>query len=278
MIVVLDEYFPQEPPRMRWETPIWHPLIQHTEPRAVSIRPWFTPGQGLHVLAKVLMDMVQYKIYHAEFTPPFPLDVEVASWVREYGEPNRIIDKSKGLLTGRNEKGLPINSSLHLSRYKDSDKITLFISHSSEDAALVELLVDLLKSALSLKASEIRCTSVDGYRLPIGAKTDESLRQEIQDAKLFIGLISASSIKSTYVLFELGARWGCAKHLAPILAPASIQHILFGPLANLNALKCDSVSQLHQLIQDLAGVLEITPSAPVDNQKYIDRIVNHAKA
>jgi hypothetical protein len=140
------------------------------------------------------------------------------------------------------------------------------------------LLVDLLRSALSLRASEIRCTSIDGYRLPIGAKTDESLRQEIQEAKLFIGLISDSSIKSTYVLFELGARWGCGKHLAPLLAPDSIQHVLFGPLANLNALKCDSASQLHQLIQDLASVLEITPSAPVDNQKYIDRIINQAKA
>lgn len=276
--VLLDDLTPEERPRLRWDTAIWHPNIQHSEPKGVMIRPWWTPGQGLDELAKLLLNMLQYKIYHAEYTPPFPLDLEVARWVTDYAEPNRIIDKARGLLSATNIIVAPADSSHRLMAALKSNKIILFISHSSEDAALVALLVDLLTSALSLNASEIRCTSVDGYRLPIGVKTDEYLRQEIQDAQLFIGLISTSSLRSTYVLFELGARWGCGKHLAPLLAPASIPRILSSPLANLNALRCDNASQLHQLIHDLADELGISPGAPADNQRYIERIINHVKA
>jgi ubiquitin-protein ligase len=96
--VLLDSLFPEDVPRLRWETPIWHPNVQHTEPKCVMIRAWWLPGQGLDALLTVLVNIASYKIYHAEFTPPYPLDIEVARWVREYGEPNRIVDNSKGLL------------------------------------------------------------------------------------------------------------------------------------------------------------------------------------
>jgi ubiquitin-protein ligase len=280
--VYLHDNFPEESPLLRWDTPIWHPNIQHTQPKGVMISPWWSPGQGLDALAKLFLDMLQYKIYHATFDPPYPLDLEASRWVREYAEPNRIVDKSTGLLSSVIVLASPTpnsSNSPHIPTAKSkSEKIVLFISHSSKDAALVELLVDLLKSGLALNASEIRCTSVDGYRLPIGAKTDESLRKEIQQAKLFVGIISTRSLQSNYVLFELGARWGYGKHLAPLLASTTASDALFGPLANLNALRCDSVPQLHQLIRDLADELEITPSAPTEVEGHIERVVSHVKA
>jgi hypothetical protein len=42
-----------------------------------------------------LGEMVQYKRYHAEWTPPYPLDREVAKWVLEYAEPKGILNKNK---------------------------------------------------------------------------------------------------------------------------------------------------------------------------------------
>lgn len=166
--------------------------------------------------------------------------------------------------------------------HSDSDQITsdeggvalrLFISHSSRDAAFVSLLISLLRNALSLPAREIRCTSVDGYRLPAGANTKEQLRYEIHQASTFIGIISDSSLQSSFVMFELGARWGANKHLAPVLAPDVEPSVLRGPLQDFNALRGDSAAQLHQLIQDLAETLGINPSSPAAYQDSLERIL-----
>src|SRR5688572_19277140 len=97
--------------------------------------------------------------------------------------------------------------------------VDVFISHSSQDSQLARQVVDLLRSSLNLRAQQIRCTSVDGYRLPAGANTDQQLREEALAARAFIGIISPFSLTSAYVLFELGARWGAGQPLFPLLAP-----------------------------------------------------------
>jgi ubiquitin-protein ligase len=78
----LDSSYPTTPPRMKWLTPIWHPNIEHQEPHRVCIdNTWWTPGRSLGKIVLMLGEMVQYKNYHAEQTPPFPIDLEVARWV-----------------------------------------------------------------------------------------------------------------------------------------------------------------------------------------------------
>jgi len=151
--------------------------------------------------------------------------------------------------------------------------IKLFISHSSKDEALVKELIQLVKNALGLSSTEIRCTSIDGYRLPGGANTNEQIRREVHDSKAFIGLISFAAMDSMYLLFELGARWGSDKHLLPLLAPGVSPDILEEPLSGLNALSCSNASKLHQLVNDLAEKLGITPEPPAAYQRYIEAIL-----
>ncbi len=151
--------------------------------------------------------------------------------------------------------------------------IKLFISHSSGDVELAAALVELLRSALSLSAESIRCTSVDGYRLRGGANTNEQLRAEVHDAEAFIGIISARSMRSTYVLFELGARWGSARPLVPLLAPGTPSSVMEGPAAAINALRSDKVAQLHQLVDELGETLRIRPEKPAAYQAAIERVL-----
>ena len=78
----LDGSYPTTPPRMKWLTPIWHPNIEHNEPHRVCIdNTWWTAGRTLGKIVLMLGEMVQYKNYHAEQTPPYPIDPEVAQWV-----------------------------------------------------------------------------------------------------------------------------------------------------------------------------------------------------
>jgi hypothetical protein len=150
----------------------------------------------------------------------------------------------------------------------------IFISHSSTDRELAALLVDLLRSSLNLPAESIRCTSVDGHGLAGGAATDSALRTDIRDCEAFIGLISATSIDSAYVLFELGARWGAERHLLPLLAPTADAAILRGPLLGLNALRCSSAANLQQMIDEIARVLKISADKPATYQRHIERILS----
>jgi hypothetical protein len=160
---------------------------------------------------------------------------------------------------------------------KQEQSIDIFISHSSADARTAEALIDLLRAALNIPADRIRCTSVDGYRLPIGASTEEWLRQEVSEAKVFIGLITPTSLQSAYVLFELGARWGAHLHLAPVLASGANPNLLHGPLASLNALRCDVPAQVHQLITDIAKILGRDQNNPSSYQKYLELLVQQSQ-
>jgi hypothetical protein len=145
--------------------------------------------------------------------------------------------------------------------------ILVFISYSSKDALQAEALIELLTFGLGLTADQIRCAGVDGYRLPAGANTPDQLRHEIISAKVVIGLLTPNSLSSTYVLFELGARWGAKKFMIPLLAGVSPEEMR-GPHAAFNALSCETEQQLIQLVEDAGRELGISPQSVAS---YLDR-------
>jgi hypothetical protein len=158
-----------------------------------------------------------------------------------------------------------------------ASQIRLFLSHASVDAPLAELVARLFRSALGLTPETIRCTSVDGYRLPGGADTDEQLRIEVHQAEVLVGIISVASLDSLYVAFELGARWGANKSLIPLMAPGVSPSAMKGPLGGKNALRSDSAGQLQQLVSDVGKQLALTPYPPASYQSDIDAILALAR-
>jgi ubiquitin-protein ligase len=90
--------FPTDVPWLQWLTPIWHPNIEHSGQKRVCVnKAEWLGGMALVDLCQQMFEMVQYKNYHAELTPPYPLDGDAATWVREYGEPKGIVDKKRGI-------------------------------------------------------------------------------------------------------------------------------------------------------------------------------------
>jgi hypothetical protein len=147
--------------------------------------------------------------------------------------------------------------------------LLVFISHSSHDEALAAALVRLPTSAIGLVSDQVRCSSVDGYRLPVGVNSEDTLRNEVNAARVVVGLITPSSLASHFVMFELGARWGATRFLAPLLAGVK-PHELKSPLNLLNALSAHSSSQLHQLVRDIAIKLGRTPQSPASYSTCLD--------
>jgi len=158
---------------------------------------------------------------------------------------------------------------------KDEYLLDVFISHSSQDKTVVKLLIDLIRISLPIRSEKIRCTSVDGYKLPAGALTDEQLKKEVNGCKVLIGIISSNSINSAYVLFELGARWGQSKPMFPIVADRRGVELLEGPLKSINALDISKPAQLHQLINDLSKFLKIKSESAAVYQDKLEKVVDY---
>lgn len=134
-------------------------------------------------------------------------------------------------------------------------EMKVFISHSNADREAAAALVELLRASLLLGSREVRCTSVDGYRLDAGANADEQLRQEIYDAEAFVALLSPDSMRSVYVMFELGARWGAKRPLLPVMVRGIEPGALKAPLSAIHAVRGTSEPDMHGLIQKLAECL-----------------------
>ena len=133
--------------------------------------------------------------------------------------------------------------------------IRVFLSHSSLDKELIRGLIDLICAAMPIDPAEIRATSIEGLRLPIGVATDRVLREEIRAVPVFIAVVSDASSGSAYVLFELGARWGLDRPLLPLVVRSDQFDLMKGPLHGINALRCDNTSDLHQFLSDISPVL-----------------------
>ena len=84
-------------------------------------------------------------------------------------------------------------------------------------------------------------------------------------------------MKSVYVLFELGARWGAQKPMTPLLVCGGDSHLLKGPLSTINTLSCDNPAQLHQFVEELADTLNKPLDRPAAYQKYINEVVDESK-
>jgi len=153
----------------------------------------------------------------------------------------------------------------------------VFVSHSSEDKKIAEAFVELLRAALNLQPKEIRCTSVDGYKLEAGADDEEQLRQEIFDSQVFLALLSPMSTKSVFVMFELGARWGARGYLAPIMISGLSTKDLKKPLSSIHAISGISESDLHQLVETISTKLKIDANNPAVYVKALKAFIDSAQ-
>ena len=154
----------------------------------------------------------------------------------------------------------------------------IFVSHSSKDKAIAEAFVQLIKAALNVPSKDIRCTSVEGYKLPAGADSNEQLRSEVFGCEIFVALLSPTSMKSMYVMFELGARWGTKRYLAPIRVAGLDPSTLKAPLSGIHAISGESEPDMHQLLSDLGSKLSLDVENAAAYSKALSTFISAAQA
>lgn len=136
----------------------------------------------------------------------------------------------------------------------------IFISHRHKDQAIAAALTEMIRGALDVRPTEIRCTSVQPYRLPFGKNTAERLRDEIANAQVVLGILSPDTAESSYVMFELGAAWSQHIYTCPLLSKgAEYQHIP-GPIFDLAPARLWEPADCFQLLANLEAELGLTPN------------------
>ena len=150
----------------------------------------------------------------------------------------------------------------------------IFISHSSQDKEFVKEFLTLLRMSLRLSASSIICTTLDETQLDAGSDVNDTLRQKLTNSEVFIVILSPASIQSSYVLFELGARWGSGKKMIPLMMKGLNLGDISSPLLDRHVVKCDRAGIMN-VIENTGQILDIEPEPEYTIEKELEKLINY---
>ena len=157
----------------------------------------------------------------------------------------------------------------------------IFISHSHQDEEIASLLVDFLLAALELRPEDIRCTSVPGHQLSFGTSIGEQLKKNLNNTNGLIALITQDSLRSTWVLFELGSSWANEKLILPILGPGlTYSDLPGGPLRQYPGVQIEQENPAYRftdVINQLASELEIRQEKNARRDAKLDEFITKFK-
>lgn len=150
----------------------------------------------------------------------------------------------------------------------------IFVSHSAADVTLASALIDCLLSSIILKDEDIRCTSVPGHKLPVGSDFVSTLLDDIGESSVVVGLITPQAIKSSWVLFELGATWGAKKNLKPLVTDNVEMKSLPGPIAGRHVARISSREDIAQLVEELTRLTGEEPRSAAKRDNAIAALLD----
>ena len=120
-----------------------------------------------------------------------------------------------------------LRSKLQLEKISDENSIStsdnkpkkVFISHASNDKSFVQLIVNLLED-IGLSETEIVCSSIPGYGIPLGKDIYDWLSEQFQNCDLhIIFILSDNYYNSVACLNEMGAAWVLKQKYDTVLLP-----------------------------------------------------------
>lgn len=137
----------------------------------------------------------------------------------------------------------------------------IFISHAAVDDKIADVVVDILNTAVGINVTEqVFCTSLEGMKIPPGKDFKEFVREQIQEPKIVILLISKNYLASQFCLAELGASWAMAHRIIPMLIQPADYGDMKAVLANVHALKIDDASDWNEALQVFKDEFGIDPN------------------
>ena len=160
----------------------------------------------------------------------------------------------------------------------------IFISHASADEPIIKSLTDdLLVGALSVKVSDIFCTTTDGMKIGSGEDWRDSIQEALRKSKVTLLVITPNYKESEVCMCEMGAAWVTSSKVLPfIVDPITYAKvgIIQQPKQIENLLEQKSLDRLRDVIQE---ILEIDPREiksdrwTVKKTEFLQKVKKHLK-
>lgn len=159
-------------------------------------------------------------------------------------------------------------------------KKSIFISHAEKDVKLIKELVDLLENGIGVPEEEIFCTSLPGYGIPTGSNFVTYIKEQIQNPKYVIIVITKNYFASKFCLSELGAAWALSHKIFPIIVDpieySDVKDVLLGT----HLAKIGDDIKYNEIRDDLLRDIECHKKSntkwdiPINWPSYLDKLMN----
>ncbi len=150
----------------------------------------------------------------------------------------------------------------------------LFISHSTNDKAEVEQLIDFLVLGMGVARSDIFCTSQNGT-FSAGEHFMEKIKEKLKDCQKVICFITPYYLKSISCVAEMGAAWCMTGKIIPLIAPPLRYCDLNDtPLMGLQMLRRDSKEDMMNLYEELRRLKIALNESFAEFSRALDRYMS----
>lgn len=131
---------------------------------------------------------------------------------------------------------------------------------------------------IGIHNDEIFCTSISGS-LEGGRSFVKQIKDNVQDSKVVIFLLTERFFLSYFCLAELGAAWALNQNILPIIVPPiSTAEYNNTPLIGIQALNMGSRNFVNEFFNDLARNDVIEADKVVDSSRYFNEFHSNIKA
>ncbi len=149
------------------------------------------------------------------------------------------------------------------------DKVTVFVSHITEEAPLAKLLkTELVQDFLGLLDVFV---SSDTESIAAGDKWLPSIESALQRASVQLVLCSPVSVRRPWINFEAGASWMRGIPVIPVCHTDLEPSDLPMPLAALQGVRASDASGLNQIYRLIANIMGARQPR-IDTAKIIESI------
>ncbi|MBE4605822.1 toll/interleukin-1 receptor domain-containing protein [Vibrio navarrensis] len=110
------------------------------------------------------------------------------------------------------------NDTVTIADQKTTQVNKIFISHASNDAKVVEEIIELLE-AIGVESNQIFCTSFEGYGIELGENFLDAIKNELSSDSMVLFVLSENFYASPVCMCEMGAAWVLSKEHIPLVVP-----------------------------------------------------------